>query len=333
MHSRRSPASAVLRSHPGGSARQHRAAEPASGYRGRGHVSASGGGEAVLETRDLRVEVGAGRGVSAVPLLHGVDLEVRAGERVAVLGASGSGKSLTAAAVRGQLAAGLRSSGSLRVLGQEVLDVPGARRPGGLRPAAVLQDPSAALHPLVAVGAQVAMPLRARRTPRAEVRAEVLELLAAVGLEDPARVADGRPAELSGGQRQRAAIALALACEAPLLVADEPTTALDTVTQASVLEVLGERTGPGGPALLLITHDLAVAAALCSRAVVVADGRVVESGSLADVLAAPAHPATRALVDAARASGTTASASDAPLGTARSATLDTARSARGGVPA
>ena len=294
---------ALLRSHRGGTGRQHRGAARLSGCRGRGHVAAGGGGEAVLEVRDLHVAVGDDRGAPATALLHGVDLQVRAGERVAVIGASGSGKSLTAAAVRGDLAPGLRARGSVRVLGHEVLEVPGARREPGLRPAAVLQDPSAALHPLVAVGAQVAMPLRARGTRRGEVRAAVLDLLASVGLEEPERVADGRPAELSGGQRQRAALAVALACESPLLVADEPTTALDTVTQAAVLDVLARRTGRGGPALLLITHDLAVAAALCSRVVVVAGGRVVEQGALVDVLAAPAHPVTRALVTAVRDAG------------------------------
>jgi len=300
VSTRRPAAPAVLRSHRGASARQHAGVEPASGYRGRGHVAGSGGGPAVLEVRDLRVEVDGSRAGRGTTLLHGVRLEVRAGERVAVLGASGSGKSLTAAAVRGHLAPGLRATGGVRLLGEEVLDVPGARRGRGLRPAAVLQDPSAALHPLVTVGAQVAMPLRARRTRRADVRAAVLDLLASVGLEDPERVAGGRPAELSGGQRQRAALAVALACESPLLVADEPTTALDTVTQAAVLDVLGRRTGRGGPALLLITHDLAVAAALCSRAVVVAHGRVVEQGALVDLLTGPDHPATRALVVASR---------------------------------
>jgi peptide/nickel transport system ATP-binding protein len=253
----------------------------------------------VLRVRSLTA-VAAGR-----TLLHGVDLEVgppgAAGARTAVVGASGSGKSLTAAAVLGRVPRGVLVTGSVRLGGREVLGLPSGRRPGASRPSAVGQDPSRALHPLVSVGAQVAAPLQALGLRRRAARAEALDLLAAVGLPDPRAAAAARPAELSGGQRQRACLALALARPGPLLVADEPTTALDVVTQTRVVDLLRERTGgPGQPALLFITHDLAVAAQLCQRVAVVAEGRVAETADAADLLAAPSSAAGGALVAAAR---------------------------------
>lgn len=237
-------------------------------------------------------------------LLRGVDLDVLAagspGARTAVVGASGSGKSLTASAVLGRVPRGVRVRGSVRICGQEVLAVPPQRRDGGSRPSSVGQDPSRALHPLVAVGAQVAAPLRAQGRGRRAAHREALELLAAVGLPG-VRTAAARPAELSGGQRQRVCLAVALARPGPLLVADEPTTALDVVTQTGVVELLRERTGgPGQPALLFITHDLAVAAALCDRVVVLQDGRAAESTEAAQLLSGATSAAGRGLVAAAR---------------------------------
>jgi ABC-type dipeptide/oligopeptide/nickel transport system ATPase component len=173
--------------------------------------------------------------------------------------------------------------------------------PAGLRPGAVLQDSSLALHPLVRVGEQVALPLRRGTGTRQAVQ----DLLASVGLPDPADVARRYPAQLSGGQRQRVCLAVALACAPPMLIADEPTTALDVVTQAGIVSLLRERTGgPDGPALLFITHDLAVAAALCTRIVVMHAGEVVEDRPTSQVLCAPEHLRTRELVDAARRSAT-----------------------------
>lgn len=237
--------------------------------------------------------------------MHGIDLDVPAGgapgARTAVVGASGSGKSLTAAAVLGSVPGGITVAGSVQVGGHEVLGVPPQGRPCARRPSAVGQDPSRALHPLVAVGAQVSAPLRVLGHGRRSARAQGLELLAAVGLPDPRAAASARPAELSGGQRQRVCLALALARPGPLLVADEPTTALDVVTQTRVVDLLRERAGgPGQPALLFITHDLAVAAQLCQRVVVVEAGRVVEAADTATLLAAPTSAAARALLSAAR---------------------------------
>lgn len=226
-----------------------------------------------------------------------------ANQRTDVVGASGSGKALTAAAVLGQLPVGARATGSIRVAGHEVLGRPGPQRPPAARPSMVFQDSSAALNPLVRVGVQVAEPLRRRHGHRARARQEARGLLGAVGLVDPARALDAYAAELSGGQRQQVCLALALACPAPLLVADEPTTALDVVTQAGITDLLAERTGvDGGPALLFITHDIAVAAALCSDVVVLDEGTVVQSGTMAGLLSAPVHPRAARLVEAARAS-------------------------------
>ena len=246
----------------------------------------------LLQVRDLRLQVAGTR------LLDGIDLTVEPGQRVAVLGPSGSGKSLTAAAVLGTLPPALRASGSVRLGGAEVLGVPAARRPAASRPGSVRQDSAGALHPLVPVGRQIALSRRGSRTAREDVR----DLLRALGLREPDRIAAALPSALSGGQRQRVCLALALAAPSPLLVADEPTTALDVVTQAGVVDLLRARTGPGtGRGLLFVTHDIAVAAALCEHVVVLGAGRVVEAAPLADLLRDPRAPLTRDLVAAARA--------------------------------
>lgn len=232
-------------------------------------------------------------------VIDGVSFGVAPGERVALIGASGSGKSLTAGAVVGQLPTAAHAAGRIRIAGQDVLGIPVARRPQAAGVAAVFQDSLAALNPLVSVGDQLAIPLRHRQGLRGRELADGAgALLRSVGLEDPARILRSWSGELSGGQRQRVCIALALACRTSLLVADEPTTALDVVTQAQVLDVL--RTHSEGSALLLITHDLAVAAALCHRVVVLLDGQVVENGLVSDLLEAPRHAHTRQLVQAAR---------------------------------
>ena len=236
-------------------------------------------------------------------LVRGIDLTLHRGERVALIGASASGKSLTVRAVLGQLPPGVRATGRVRVAGVDVLGVPVPRRPAAARVAAVSQDPSAALNPIVPVGTQLAMPLRNHRGLRGPALGQARsDLLTAVGLADPERVLRSCAGELSGGQRQRVCIALALASQAGVLLADEPTTSLDLVTQAQVVEVLREHTRDA--ALLFITHDIAVAAALCDRVVVLADGSVVETAPVDRLLADPRHPATRELVTAARRSTT-----------------------------
>lgn len=236
------------------------------------------------EVRGLVVEADGRR------LLHGVDLRVGAGERVALLGASGSGKSLTAAALSSSLSPRLRATGEVVVGGTSVLPARRGRRPAPV--AVVPQDSFFALNPLVRVGRQLARPWRRRGYAAAQARAESLRLLGDVGFDAPDAVLDRLPAELSGGQRQRVCIALAVACDAGLLVADEPTTALDPVTQAQVLDAFGAV----GSALLMITHDVAVAARLCERTVVLADGRVVDDLATADLLAGAGGAESRRLL-------------------------------------
>ena len=246
-----------------------------------------------LQLEALTVRLGGDR------VVRDVHLTVGTAERVALIGASGSGKSLTAGAVLGVLPAGAAVSGRVLVGGLDVTGVHPVRRPAAARVAAVGQDPAAALNPLVPVGAQLALPLRHRGLRGRELDRQRAELLASVGLTETDRVLRSSPGELSGGQRQRVCLAMALACRAGLLVADEPTTALDLVTQAQVVTVL--RAATRDTALLFITHDLAVAAALCDRAVVLHRGAVVEDAPMAQLLAAPRHEQTAELVAAARA--------------------------------
>lgn len=249
---------------------------------------------AALLVRDLCVDI------DGVRVVDRVSFPVRRGGRTALLGCSGSGKSLTAAAVLGQLPVAASATGSVRVDNHEVLGRPAPLRPPPARPSMVLQDSATALNPLVRIGIQVAEPLR-RSLGRPAGRRAAVQLLGAVGLERPEQMARRYPGELSGGQRQRVCLALALACPSPLLVADEPTTALDVCTQAGIIDLLRARTGgPRGPSLLFITHDIAVAASLCDDVVVLHEGQVVQAGSFVDLLDSPAHPATARLVAAAR---------------------------------
>lgn len=251
----------------------------------------------VLEVNDLTVDFG-GR-----PVLDGVNLVVEAGERVCLLGASGSGKTVTAAVVVGQPPTGARVSGQVKIQGTDVTGLGTSRRPRSARAARVFQDSSAALHPLIPVGRQLAVALTAGGATAGGARARSVELLAAVGLPAPETLARRFPAQLSGGQRQRVCVAHAMATKSPLLVADEPTTALDTVSQAQLLEALRSYTTQqtsNAPGLLFITHDLPAAASLCDRLVVLAEGRVVEHGPAAEVVLRPTHRYTASLVEAAR---------------------------------
>ncbi|TLM83108.1 ABC transporter ATP-binding protein [Pseudarthrobacter sp. NamE5] len=222
-------------------------------------------------------------------LVGSLTFSLAAGERVALLGASGSGKSLTAAAVTGSVPAGISSSG----------DISFAEGPGG-RAALVGQDPASSLNPLVPVGKQLAIPLRSAGLSRAEAQEEAARLLARTGISEPRRFLPRYTGELSGGQLQRVCIALALACGSSVLVADEPTTALDAVSRHTVLAAL-RSWGAEGRSLLFITHDLAAAVSLCTRALVMEAGRIVEEGPMAKLLRNPQHAYTQRLVQAANA--------------------------------
>ncbi|MDF1489158.1 ATP-binding cassette domain-containing protein [Tessaracoccus caeni] len=246
-----------------------------------------------LRLDDLKVRVGG------TSLLHGISLTLSRGESVALLGHSGSGKSLTAATIAGSLSRLLDATGDLTIEGERV-DVMSSRRPAG-RIACVQQDSASALNPLVRVGRQLGVPLSNAGLAPVAAHARAVEVLDACGIEEPERVLRSYPAELSGGQRQRVCIALALLCEASILVADEPTTALDVVSQAQVLGTLSAAQERAGMALLFITHDIAAASQICDRAVVLQGGRVVEEGDFETLITAPRHPYTRELVDAVRA--------------------------------
>lgn len=231
------------------------------------------------------------------PLLDRLNFKIEPGEKVALLGASGSGKSLTASALLGLLPASMNVSGLLQVDGKDVRL--SSRQGGGRNLAAIHQDPMTALNPFVRLGSQLAIPLRKTGLSAPAVHEEALTLLTSVGIEDPERILASFSGELSGGQLQRVCIALALACRSSVLVADEPTTALDVVSQAKVLDVLA-RPSTSANAMLFITHDLAAAQVLCSRALVMRGGRIVEEAPMDILLARPTHPYTAQLVEAAR---------------------------------
>ena len=263
-------------------------------------------GSPLVAVQGLRIHGPPTPGVPARELLSEVDLQVAAGERVGLVGASGAGKSLIARVLTGRLPGGLRAEGSVRVAGVDLLRAGLGERDSlrGRVTAGLGQHSAAALDPLSSVGHQVALPLRRLwGMSRVDARLRVMELLASLGFDDPAALARARPAELSGGQRQRAALAMALACRPRLLVADEPTTALDTSSQAAVLASLRGRLDAaaqeGAPtALLLISHDLAVVASLCTRLVVLDSGRVAEEGQVERLLTAPRSAAGAALLAA-----------------------------------
>jgi len=231
--------------------------------------------------------------------VRGVSLALAPGESVAIVGGSGSGKTQTALATLGLLERGARVSGSIRFDGQELVGRSDAElnRLRGARIGMVFQDALSSLNPHLTLGAQIAGPLMwHRKLPRAVALREARALLDAVRIPDAARRLYQYPHECSGGMRQRALIALALACKPQLLIADEPTTALDATVQAQILKLLAELRAQLGLALLLISHDLGVVAQLCDRVLVLQAGAVVEEGETAALLTRPQHPCTRELV-------------------------------------
>ena len=255
----------------------------------------------LLEIADLSVDlVRRGR---TLRLVDGVSLSVEAGEAVGLVGESGSGKSMTAFALIGLFPApDIRvAGGAVRLDGVDLRGLPARawRQVRGRRIGMVFQDPSAFLDPLMPVGRQVGEVLDAHGAPGG--RGRVAELLDLVELPDPARLARRYPHELSGGQRQRVLIAAALALRPALLIADEPTTALDVTVQAGILALLGRLRREMGLGVLLITHDLGVVAQHCGRAAVMYAGRVVETGTVRDLFARPRHPYTAGLLRAAGA--------------------------------
>jgi oligopeptide transport system ATP-binding protein len=252
-----------------------------------------------LRVQDLHVELQTPAG--PITPAKGVSLEVTAGRTLAVLGESGSGKSITARAVMGVLPrpSGRVVSGQVLVHGVDLLAVPAGqrRRVRGSRIAIVFQDALSSLNPVLPVGYQIAETIRAhRRMPRAQLKRKVTELLELVRIPGAQRRARDYPHQFSGGMRQRAAIAMALALDPEVLIADEPTTALDVTVQAQIIGLLGSIQAERQMGLMLITHDMAVAAEIADSVAVMYAGRVVETGALDTVYRRPAHPYTRALL-------------------------------------
>jgi peptide/nickel transport system ATP-binding protein len=250
----------------------------------------------LLTVTDLRVTLQTARGPADA--LRGISFSLQRGETVGLIGESGCGKSITALALMGLLPDGARVSGSIRFAGQELttLDEPALCRLRGNRIGMVFQEPMTALNPLHTVGRQIAESLRLHKgTSGVAARAEALRLLERVQLPQARERLDAYPHQLSGGQRQRVVIAIALACGPDLLVADEPTTALDVTVQREVLDLLAELVREDGMGLLLISHDLGVMADTVQRLLVMYGGTVVESGPTAEVFEHLAHPYTRGL--------------------------------------
>ena len=258
-----------------------------------------GGTAALLEVEDLEV-VFRRRGRRDVRAVDGVSFSVDAGETVGIVGESGSGKSITSLAVMGLLPSrGCDVAGSIRFDGTDLrtLSPDQMRDIRGRDIAMVFQDPMSSLNPVVTIGKQVAEVLeRHRGMAKQQARAEAAGLLAQVGIPDPDRRLSEYPHQLSGGMRQRALIAMALACRPRLLIADEPTTALDVTIQAQILELLKQLVGEAGTALIMITHDLGVVAGLCDRVHVMYSGRIVEAADRHPLFAEPRHPYTGGLL-------------------------------------
>ncbi len=254
---------------------------------------------ALLEVTDLRVALQTPRGPADA--LRGVSFAVDGGETVGLIGESGCGKSMTALALMGLLPEGASVTGRIRLNGQELVGLDDAALCAlrGNRIGMVFQEPMTALNPLHTVGDQVAEPLRLHKgMGRSEARAEALRLLDRVRLPQAARRLDAYPHQFSGGQRQRVTIAMALACGPELLIADEPTTALDVTIQGEILDLIAELVAERGMALLLISHDLGVMARTVERMLVMYGGTIVESGSTDGIFQRLAHPYTRGLFGA-----------------------------------
>jgi oligopeptide/dipeptide ABC transporter ATP-binding protein len=255
--------------------------------------------EPLLEVTDLAVQFRTHAGV--VRAVDGVSYALRKGETLAVVGESGSGKSVTAMAILGLTATqgGSIERGTIRFAGQDLL----TRSPAEMRAvrgkeiAMIFQEPMTSLNPVFSIGNQIAEVLSLHRgLDDEEARTETIALLDLVGIPDPSRRVDEYPHQLSGGMRQRVMIAMALSCNPKLLIADEPTTALDVTIQAQILELLTELQQRLGMAILLITHDLGVVASIAHRVAVMYAGRIVEDAPVRPLFARPRHPYTLGLL-------------------------------------
>jgi oligopeptide/dipeptide ABC transporter ATP-binding protein len=253
----------------------------------------------LLDVRDLRVHLFTGRGV--VRAVDGVSFSLEAGSSLGIVGESGCGKTMTALALMRLIPSPPARivEGRIDFDGDDVLAMDDAalRSLRGNRMAMIYQDPATTLNPVFTVGEQIAEAIRLhRRDSHAAAAARVVELLGLVGIPDPPRVALAYPHQLSGGMRQRAVIAMALACDPKLLIADEPTTALDVTIQAQILDLMRRLRDELGTAIILITHDLGVIADLVDRVLVMYAGKVVEQAPVKRLFANPSHPYTQGLL-------------------------------------
>jgi peptide/nickel transport system ATP-binding protein len=259
----------------------------------------SAAGTPLLRVRDLTVTFRS-RGRRDVRAVDGVSLEVAAGETTGIVGESGSGKSVTSLAALGLLGKrGVEITGSVQFEGHELLTMGDdeLRTLRGRDIAMVFQDPMSSLNPVLTVGRQITEILtRHRAMSKSDAKGEAVRLLESVGIGDARRRLSTYPHQLSGGMRQRVMIAMALACQPRLLIADEPTTALDVTISAQILELLRELVVDSQTALVMITHDLGVVAGLCDRVHVMYSGRIVESAPRRPLFADPQHPYTTGLL-------------------------------------
>ncbi|MEV5504357.1 ABC transporter ATP-binding protein [Nonomuraea fuscirosea] len=252
----------------------------------------------LLVVEDLTVTFPTTRG--PVEVVKGVSFTVGRDETVGIVGESGSGKSMTSLAIMGLLPKGARTRGSVRLDGTELLGRPERelRRLRGDQLSMIFQDPLSSLNPYYTVGLQIEEMYRAHRDKsRRNARRVAIEALAQVGLPEPERRVDHYPHQFSGGQRQRVMIAMALVCGPKLLIADEPTTALDVTVQAQILRLLADLRRKSGTGMVFITHDLAVISSIATRVLVLRRGEQVEYGTAEQVFAEPRHDYTRMLLD------------------------------------
>jgi peptide/nickel transport system ATP-binding protein/oligopeptide transport system ATP-binding protein len=260
---------------------------------------AAGSGAPMLEVEGLRVAFAGEEG--PFQAVDGVSLTLRAGEALAIVGESGSGKSATAHAIMGLAGPSARVEGSVRLNGRELIDADEEelRQMRGAKVAMVFQDPSSSFNPVYKLGAQIVEAIRAHsELSGAEARELALRTLGSVGIREPEQLAGSYPYELSGGMCQRAMIAMALALEPDVLIADEPTTALDVTIQAQILDLIADLHRERDLATMLITHDLGVVSEVADRVAVMQGGQIVEEGTLDQIFYEPQHPHTRELLGA-----------------------------------
>lgn len=256
--------------------------------------------DALLTVSDLRTWFHTDQGIARA--VDGISFEVCSGETLGIVGESGCGKTVTSLSILRLLPqppARIEQGSSIQFDGEELLSA-SEKRMRALRGndiSMIFQEPMNSLNPVYTVGSQITEVLRLHRgMDRAEARTEAIRLLVEVGISDADRRIDEYPHQLSGGMRQRMMIAMALSCDPRLLIADEPTTALDVTIQAQILDLLAQLQDRHGMAVLLITHDLGVVAEVCDRVVVMYAGQIVETGTVDEIFAKPVHPYTRGLL-------------------------------------